>query len=243
MKSDKNGGHKPFEDLKALIDSQGFKLTDHTQEPPKSKSFPISKTDKAVDDMDDPELLFTKAMSDVTPISREDCFDRRFVGKNDRSYKKDDDQEALHSLKQLIQCGDGFNVSATPEYIEGLGYNTPPEVAKRLHQGVYSIQAHIDLHHFNVPAANDAFDDFIKQSIMTGKRAILIVHGRGLSSPVKPVLKTKVFEWLTSGKWRKWVIAFTSARSCDGGAGATYVLLRRFPATKRYRKIKSKMEE
>jgi DNA-nicking Smr family endonuclease len=71
---------------------------------------------------------------------------------------------------------------------------------------------------------------------MAGKRSVLIVHGRGLSSPSKPVLKAKVYEWLTSGQWRKWVIAFSSARSYDGGTGATYVLLRQRPLTKRFRK-------
>ena len=84
--------------------------------------------------------------------------------------------------------------------------------------------------------ARDAFLGFMETAIASGKRAVLIVHGRGLSSPVAPVLKGKVFSWLTRGSIRKWVIAFTSARSCDGGAGATYVLLRLRPVTKRYRK-------
>ena len=59
---------------------------------------------------------------------------------------------------------------------------------------------------------------------------------QGRSPITHNVLKTKVKEWLTSGPWRKWVIAFTSARACDGGTGATYVLLRQRPATKRYRR-------
>jgi DNA-nicking Smr family endonuclease len=71
---------------------------------------------------------------------------------------------------------------------------------------------------------------------MKGKRALLIIHGRGLSSPVKPILKSKVYLWLTTSPWHKWVIAFTSARACDGGAGATYVLLRQKPLSKRLRK-------
>ena len=65
---------------------------------------------------------------------------------------------------------------------------------------------------------------------------IFVVHGRGLKSPDKPVLKAKVFEWLTRGPLRAHVIALASARSCDGGAGATYVLLRRRPIGKRQRK-------
>ena len=72
----------------------------------------------------------------------------------------------------------------------------------------------------------EAFENFINDAIRSGKRAVLIIHGRGISSPGEPVLKNKVREWLTRSHWRKWVIAFTSAQSYDGGAGATYVLLR-----------------
>ncbi|MDP6394410.1 MAG: Smr/MutS family protein [Desulfobacterales bacterium] len=64
-------------------------------------------------------------------------------------------------------------------------------------------------------------------------------RGCGLSFASKPILKTKVFQWLASEPWRKWVIAFSSARLCDGGAGAAYVLLRQRPVTKRLRKQKN----
>jgi DNA-nicking Smr family endonuclease len=87
-----------------------------------------------------------------------------------------------------------------------------------------------------VGEAKTAFDDFLQRSIISSKRTLLVIHGRGLSSAEEPVLKTKVKEWLTSGLWRKWIVAFSSARACDGGAGATYILLRRHPATKRHRK-------
>lgn len=121
----------------------------------------------------------------------------------------------------------------TPEYIEGTGYNVHPGVARRLHRGDYSIQAHVDLHALKAIDAKEVFEKFLKGSVMTGKRGVLIIHGRGLSSPAGPVLKEKVIEWLTHGPWRKWVIAYASARLCDGGAGATYVLLRQRPVSQR----------
>ncbi|MBW1748912.1 MAG: Smr/MutS family protein [Deltaproteobacteria bacterium] len=148
----------------------------------------------------------------------------------------DSENETMHQLNMLIKTGEGFVVKNTPEYIEGTGHNVHPKISTRLHRGDFSIQAHVDLHGFGVVDARNAFEFFIKDSITTGKRAVLIVHGRGLSSPDRPVLKTKVVEWLTRGPMRKWVIAFSSARSCDGGAGATYVLLRQRPLTKRFRK-------
>ena len=141
-------------------------------------------------------------------------------------------------MTELIKSGKGFVVADTAEYIEGTGYNVSRAMAKRLHSGEFAIQGHIDLHGQSVERARSLFDQFLKESIAGGKRMILIIHGRGLSSPADPVLKTKVIQWLTSGPWRKWVMAYTSARLCDGGAGATYVLLRRRPATKRLKRKK-----
>jgi DNA-nicking Smr family endonuclease len=136
----------------------------------------------------------------------------------------------------LVEDGRGFLVSNTPEYMEGVGYPAPPEITRRLHRGDFAVQAHVDLHGLSMGEAREVFDAFMKQAVLTDKRAILIIHGRGLSSPAEPVLKTKVAEWLTTGYWRKWVVAFTSARLCDGGSGASYVLLRQRPLPKRYRR-------
>jgi DNA-nicking Smr family endonuclease len=62
---------------------------------------------------------------------------------------------------------------------------------------------------------------------------VLIVHGRGLCSPAEPVLKGLVHRHLRRNPWRRWVLAFTSARMIDGGAGATCVLLRRRPRSRK----------
>ena len=146
-----------------------------------------------------------------------------------------DDAEVLEKLKNLVKYGTGFNVSDTPEYIEGTGYHVHPEIARRLHRGDYSIQAFVDLHGLLVEDAKEVFEKFLKWAVTTGKTGVLIIHGRGLSSPSEPILKNKVIEWLTRGPWRKWVVAYSSARKCDGGAGATYVLLRQRPVSKRFK--------
>jgi DNA-nicking Smr family endonuclease len=143
-----------------------------------------------------------------------------------------EEEETIELLKKLVRDGTGFVVSDTAEYMEGVGFGVHPEIAKRLHNGEYSVQAHLDLHGFNVMESKDLFDDFLKCAIQTRKQTVLIVHGRGLSSPDGPILKKKVHEWIVKGKWRKWILAFTSARLCDGGTGATYVMLRRRPLTK-----------
>ena len=243
MKRKKNNAscsHRPFKHLKALLQDRNLPLA----------SLPRKISVKKIDlDPDDPEYedkLFIAAMSDVVPLAKGNCIRtvpesrppkhhyRQSTGKSKSDGRAD--SESLLRLKKLVEKGKGFVVAHTPEYIEGRVYCDNPEITKRLHRGDFAIQGHIDLHGLGVEAARKAFDSFLKETLLAGKRAILVIHGRGLSSPHQPVLKNKVQDWLTRGPWRKWIIAFTSARSYDGGAGATYVLLRRRPYTKRMRK-------
>jgi len=173
--------------------------------------------------------IFLAAMEDVAPLvkgqEREIRQDKPH-GHFPVTPTVDENREALEQLTKLVTTGEGFILSLTPEYIEGTGYNIHSEYARRLHAGDFSIQAHIDLHGLTVVEAKEIFDGFMQESVMTGKTGVLIIHGRGLSSPGEPVLKKKVIEWLTSGVWRKRIFAYASARSCDGGTGATYVLFR-----------------
>jgi DNA-nicking Smr family endonuclease len=175
-------------------------------------------------------------MEGVRPLLRENYVERIFRIEFPESSREKEDAEILEKLSDLVKYGRGFHVADTPEYIEGTNYQIHPEVAKRLHRGEYSIQAFVDLHGLLADDAKEVFERFLKWAVTTGKTGLLVVHGRGLSSPSEPVLKRKVVEWLTHGPWRKWVAAYASARICDGGAGATYVLLRPRPVSKRLKK-------
>ena len=232
MKSSKAPGtYRPFEDLKGLLKKKRFELSSGREEKPAAES-----VDELMQEVGDEDALFERAMVGVEPMEREPVSKDKGRVAPSKPFETDEEAEALARLEDLVRGGEGFIVSDTPEYMEGIGYGVNPDVARRLHQGDFSIQGHIDLHGMRVGHAQEAFEQFLKEAVLSGKTAVLVVHGRGLSSFAKPVLKTKVKEWLTSGPWRKWVIAFTSARACDGGAGATYVLLRKRPATKRYRR-------
>jgi DNA-nicking Smr family endonuclease len=225
------GTYRPFENLKELLVKKSFDLPSGQREEAAEQRMDYIERDAGSE-----EDLFQTAMADVEPIMREPSLsDGRGVSSAKRA-EQDSQEEALAQLRDLVRGGEGFIISDTAEYMEGIGYGVNPDVARRLHQGDYSIQAHLDLHGFVAADAKGAFEQFLKEALLSGKTAVLVVHGRGLSSRAEPVLKTKVKEWLTTGPWRKWVIAFTSARACDGGTGATYILLRQRPATKRLRK-------
>ena len=230
--SKSSGGFKPFKKLGRLL-------------PPLPDTFPNSRKRGANkppetcfpdDQLLDEATLFKQAMEGVQPISKGH---RNYAGHSHKQSSDSDctdDDESLLKLKRLISNGEGFVVADTPEYVAGADSKVGHLIIKRLHRGDFAIQAYIDLHGLSVPAAQDAVTAFFKESIQTGKRGVLIVHGRGLSSPGEPVLKSQVIGWLTRGPWRKWVMAYASARSCDGGTGATYVLLRGRPLKRRYRK-------
>jgi DNA-nicking Smr family endonuclease len=239
-----SGAFRPFKELKELLEKKSLHSAPSPVVHSKKQVLKTCNSQHGLSNPDENILdkqlseneLFLKEMADVAPIPRGDRIEHRSNSGPPVGPDYDCQDETLLKLDNLVKFGTGFVVADTPEYIEGRGHNVHPEITKRLHRGDFSIQAHIDLHGLGVEDARNAFEIFLKDSITTGKKAVLIVHGRGLSSPDKPVLKTRVVQWLTCGPWRKWVIAFSTARSCDGGAGATYVLLRRRPLTKRYRK-------
>ncbi len=216
---------KSFKDLKKRLAQDAVSL-------PTGPAVRFARTADFATDPESERRLFLDQVADVRPLRHKIALPAKQVPQVTPANRPENDKETINKLKRLIACGEGFVVSDTPEYMEGRGYQVRPEITMRLHRGEFAIQDHIDLHHLTVRQARDVFDRFLHEAVQTGKRGVLIVHGRGLSSPAEPVLKTKVYQWLTSRRWRRRIIAFASARSCDGGAGATYVLLRRRPQAK-----------
>jgi DNA-nicking Smr family endonuclease len=232
-----SGAFRPFKNLKALLQSKSVEL-EPARQPATGESGLKPQEDPT--DQRPEHAIFREAMAGVKRISSAKRPTPAPPFPESPGPDANQEFETVTHLKNLVKYGTGFVVSLTPEYAEGIAQGVHPEIARRLHQGDFSIQDHIDLHGLGVHDAHQAVDDFLSKSTISGKRAVLIIHGRGLSSPAEPILKSEVFRWLTTSPWHKWVIAFTSARLCDGGAGATYVLLRQKPLPKRYRKNKRK---
>ncbi|GIW44816.1 MAG: hypothetical protein KatS3mg077_2098 [Candidatus Binatia bacterium] len=138
-----------------------------------------------------------------------------------------EDAEVLAELADLVAGHAVFDVSLSDEYVEGVVNGLDLRVLQRLRCGEFAYQDYVDLHGLNVEQAKAKVDAFLAAAFREGKRCVLIVHGRGKNSKDQvPVLKTRVTEWLARGRWSRLVLAFCSARPCDGGTGALYVLLR-----------------
>src|SRR5437879_564963 len=162
--------------------------------------------------------LFAHAMEGVAPLPRPGAA-RPPVG---------EEAEALAALSDLARGAARFDISDTREYVEGAIIGLDPRVLRRLRRGDFAWQDHLDLHGMTSATARVAVDRFLAESVALGHRCVLIVHGRGRNSKDQtPVLKERLKSWLARGRAARIVLGFTTARPCDGGAGALYVLLRR----------------
>ena len=174
------------------------------------------------------EDLFTDAMSDVQAIGEFRVLPCANTPRHEappRS-RQEPDTEALHILTQIASGDHPINLSDTQEYVEWTNPDFRSGLIEELHTGRFSIQGMLDLHGYTGDAVNEELDAFLAAAFRQGWQCVKIIHGRGLRSVKGPVLKDAVIKRL-AGKHRKQVIAFVSARQCDGGLGALYVLLKR----------------
>lgn len=176
------------------------------------------------------DLYFQEAMWDVSPLFKTKNKVARPPDPNLKpAHPADtDEQEALTHLSDLVSGNAELDITFTDEYIEGAVYGFSRKLMRRLKRGQFPIQDHVDLHGLTKQAAEIRVRDFLLQSSRRGLRCVLIVHGRGLNSENHmPVLKERLPLWLNRGPVKKIVLAFSTARPYDGGAGAIYVLLKR----------------
>lgn len=120
-----------------------------------------------------------------------------------------------------------FDIERTGERIEGRAAGINRAQLRKLRAGRIPIDVRIDLHGMRADEARDAVRELLVNASEVGERCALVIHGRGHGSQGGPVLKEALPGWLAEPPLGARVIAFVSATQGDGGAGATYVLLRR----------------
>ncbi|WP_374408971.1 Smr/MutS family protein [Hydrogenophaga sp.] len=167
--------------------------------------------------------LFELAVGPVKPLN-----DHRRVLHPPRQVAPEPRQRQLDENAVMREAlSDEFDVETLLHTDEALSYRRPglgPDVTRKLREGHWSIQKHIDLHGLRTDEAREALGRFIREAHQLGLRCVRVVHGKGLGSPGRtPVLKGRVQRWLVQ---KKEVLAFVQARLAEGGAGALVVLLR-----------------
>jgi DNA-nicking Smr family endonuclease len=202
---------KPFEDLDKIIENKEIKIA---SEPSQSINV-ISVSD---------EDLFQNAMKEVREIR-----EFRQIALHPKKVitlckKNFPDEEALITLKEIVSGKRTVNLPDTQEYVEWINHKYKGNLTRKLHEGLFSVQDCLDLHGLILDNAKMEVEKFIKGSLKKRLRCIKIIHGRGLRSPNGPVLKHAVIKWLLTC-YKKNIIAFATARPCDGGLGALYILL------------------
>ena len=171
---------------------------------------------------EDEDDVFRKAMRGVRPLSAEEraAPARRRPVPRARFARAERAAVLRESLAppdpQLdIQPGDSLHYRQA---------GVPETVLRRLRRGDYRIESEIDLHGLTVVEARARLREFLRTAATRRLRCLRIVHGKGLRSGTRgPVLKIAVNTLL---RRIGLVLAFTSAAMCDGGTGATLVLLR-----------------
>ncbi len=178
--------------------------------------------------------IFLQAMKDVREIKefREMPVRKKPVTVIRR--QEHPDKEALKTLEGITRGRLPIRLADTQEYVEWMNpdYDFSAAVIRRLREGRFAVQDLLDLHGYTVEEADAKIAVFMKDSLLRNLRCVRIIHGRGLKSQKGPVLKGALLNCL-SGRYKKNVVAFVTARQCDGGLGALYVLLKRHTPAKK----------
>jgi len=187
----------------------------------------ISLKDSIIDE----KALYAEAMEGVHKIPNNKASIKRHPVTRANWLSLEDNPGYL--LEKAVADKRTLNVTNMPEYMEGYTEGIHPVTLDKLRNGEFSVQKILDLHGHSIDDAKTSFEAFITDSIKSGLNCVKVVHGRGLKSKRAPVLKENLKVWLIRAMNRKWVVAFSSARMCDGGPGATYILLKKKPFKRR----------
>jgi DNA-nicking Smr family endonuclease len=211
--------HKPFAVLEDLVRSGRIKFANGSSSA-EQRDFAIPELPANMADED----LFGHAMQDVRALgwSAVPLHHRPPL----EIQPQNDEENALRALEAFLEQSD-VEIDQTPEYIEAAVQPRGRLYLKDLRSGRFAVQAWLDLHGMNQQEARFALDEFLLASVRANLTCVRVIHGRGRHShKQQPVLKDAIQRWLCSRRMGCHVIAYTSARLCDGGGGAVYILLR-----------------
>lgn len=169
--------------------------------------------------------LFLQEMQGVTPLPGDDRVARRepaltreqAAQRQAAASARVEDPNPLTIPDEIPEVG--------PHDVIGHRKNGVQEgVYRKLRLGKYEVQARLDLHRVKIREAREQVHSFLEAAWRRGLRTVLITHGKGMHSATPARMKSYVIHWLDESDL---ALAYHSAQPTHGGAGATYVMVRK----------------
>jgi DNA-nicking Smr family endonuclease len=182
------------------------------------------------------EEIFAQAMAGVNPLNSRykgrEVLAKPFVpphSSENEAIAAGEQAWVAAALRNLVQGHLEFELKFSEEYMHGYIQGLDRRVLEQFKAGQFSVEAHLDLHGLNAFQAKEATISFLRAQYYLGRRCVLLIPGRGRNSPAgQACLREELPLWLTREPLRRMVLAFCTALPRHGGAGAVYVLLRKF---------------
>lgn len=210
--------HRPFKDLKGRVRSEPA-----AAKPPKAAS-------PALPEAADDQELFLRAVGAVKRTGVRQA--AKGAGAQDAGRAKQSEKEAEEQDKSLfLKALAGFGPSIREQ---APGVDTDEEEPhhsssagrmRQLKRGALTISEELDLHGMLKDEALHRLGHFIASAQARGRKAVLVITGKGINSPDGPVLQGAVAAWLRE-QGKGMVAEFHAAPRDKGGSGAYVVFLR-----------------
>lgn len=167
------------------------------------------------------ESLFRQEMSGVVPLKATPRTD----SKAPRRIKRANEARVFlpkPEPRYLLAADDQKNIDAedgSSHRKNGIQKRT----MQKLKRGRFTVGAELDLHSMTTQTAHAALLEFIAYAQSHSLESIRVIHGKGLRSRNGPRLKLMTQQLLRE---HTSVLAYTTCKPADGGAGAVDILLR-----------------
>jgi DNA-nicking Smr family endonuclease len=184
----------------------------------------------------DPEFQdFSQEMADVEPITQDKIASTHSATSPiNADYRQKVAESFTNRDRNFLT--DGEVAPVEPDEILSFKLDgVQPGVFKKLRQGKYEIDFHLDLHRKTVAEARNAVYQLLRDAGRNNFRNLLITHGKGALSNPPARLKSYLNQWL---KQVDLVVAFHSAQPRHGGAGSVYVLLKKPSGPEKINQVK-----
>jgi len=171
---------------------------------------------------DDEQNLFAEAMGKVQPLSPADKVAANKLKPGKPAKLQTVRQAHVIPVSKPLAV---LSIQPTDDPWVFIADGVSRERLKRLAAGRPTTERTFDLHGMTRDEALGLLEQRFAQAISEGVRALCIIHGRGLHSQGKPILKEAVYHWLRQGAYAHSILAVIPQPG--SGGGACLLLLRR----------------